>query len=110
MNRKINKRESERQCCLVPVEGRRGSTFSDLQAVDINSGGIGLTSGKAIPLSQKIAVQIEIKPEEEPIVVLGQVVWVRKLLNSQRYRVGLKFKKTVFKTEQARLDRHLGIE
>lgn len=88
-----NKRASQRKTCLVPVEGKKGTSFADTQTVDISKGGIGLISKRAIPLDEKIAVEIATSPDSEPILVLGKVVWIRKLETKNRYRVGLKFQK-----------------
>ena len=88
-----NKRENQRKVCLVPVEGKKGTTFAETQTVDISGGGMGLISNRLIPLDEKIAVEIATAPDADPILMLGKVVWVRKLNKKDRYRVGLKFQK-----------------
>ncbi len=93
MKRVKNKRESQRKTCLVPVEGKKGTTFAQSQTVDISEGGIGLVSNRAIALDEKIAVEIQTAVDADPILVLGKVVWVQKLEQLNRYRVGLKFQK-----------------
>lgn len=88
-----NKRTTQRRICLVPIEGKKGTIFAKTQTVDISQGGMGLISNRAIPLDEKIAVEIATSPDAEPIIMLGKVVWVRKLEEKDRYRVGLKFQK-----------------
>lgn len=100
-----NKRVKQRKNCLVPVEGKRGTTFADSQTVDISEGGMGLISSRAIPLDEKIAVEIATAPDAEPIVVMGKVVWVRKMAAEDRYRVGLKFQKTVISGARQKFNR-----
>jgi len=104
MKRGANKRGNKRQSCLVPVEGKKGTSFASAQTVDISKGGIGLISKRKIPLDQKIALQIETAPDAEPILVLGKVVWVRKLNDEDRYRVGLKFQKAFSAAAQRKLN------
>ena len=104
-----NKRRGQRKSCLVPVEGKKGSSFADTQTVDISKGGMGLISKRAIPLDEKIAVEIATSPDAEPILVLGQVVWIRKLGTKARYRVGLKFQKAFSSEALKKLNRSITI-
>ncbi len=105
MKRGKNKRVSPRQTCLVLVEGKKGTAFAGTQTFDISKGGIGLISNRAIPLDEKIAVQIETAPKAEPILVLGKVVWVEKMNEDERYRIGLKFQKTFSSGAEQKLKR-----
>ncbi len=105
MKRVKNKRESQRKSCLVPVEGKKGSTFFGSQTVDISHGGVGLISNRAIALDEKIAVEIATAPQADPILMLGKVVWVRKLDKSDLYRVGLQFQKPFSSKARQKLDR-----
>jgi len=104
-----NKRVSKRKSCLVPVEGKRGSSFADTQTVDISKGGMGLISKRAIPLDEKIAVEIATSPDAEPILVLGKVVWIRKMDAKDRYRVGLKFQKAFSSEALKKLNRSITV-
>ncbi len=100
-----NKRESQRKTCFVPVEGKKGGTFAQSQTVDISGGGIGLISKRAIALDEKIAVEIATAPDADPILMLGKVVWVRKLDQKDRYRVGLQFEKAFSPKARQKLSR-----
>lgn len=105
MKRTQNKRESKRQSCWVPVDGKKGTTFASAQTVDISKGGIGIISKRKIPLDEKIAVEIDTAPNSEPILVMGKVVWVRKMTDEDRYRVGLKFQKAFSAQAQQKLSK-----
>ena len=84
-----NRRKSERQTCLVPVEGKPGSPFASTQTVDISKKGIGFISKKKIPLDKKIAIELDLEGETEPALVMGQVKWVSRIRHSSYYRVGM---------------------
>lgn len=100
-----NKRENQRKSCLVPVEGKKGSAFSETQTVDISEGGIGLISNRAIPLDEKIAVEIATDPNAQPILAIGKVVWIRKVGGKNFYRVGLKFQNAFSSRARQKLSR-----
>jgi c-di-GMP-binding flagellar brake protein YcgR len=105
MKRVKNKRESQRKSCLVPVEGKKGTSFAQSQTVDISEGGIGLISKRAVALDEKIAVEIATAPDADPILMLGKVVWIQKLGREDRYRVGLKFQKAFSSAARQKLNR-----
>jgi len=86
-----DKRKYKRYICLVPVEGKEGSSFDTSQTVDISRDGIGFISSRAIPLNEKIVVEIALTPANEPILVLGEIKWVRKLSDVDNYRIGMTF-------------------
>ncbi|MBF0486240.1 MAG: PilZ domain-containing protein [Candidatus Omnitrophica bacterium] len=86
-----DKRKAKRFNCLVPVDGKEGSLFSSTKTVDISKDGIGFVSSHAIPLNEKIAIELALSPETEPVLVIGQVKWVRKITDSDQFRVGLTF-------------------
>ena len=100
-----NKRTEPRRDCYVPVEGKPGSTFDQTQTVDISRNGIGFVSPHPHQINEKVAIEIQLKPNAEPVLVLGVVKWVRKLSDSENYRVGLNFAE-VLSGSQTRLDRH----
>ena len=85
-----NKRKNKRYNCYVPVDGKEGS-FDHTQTVDISKNGIGFISDHQLPLNERIAVEIDLAPNTEPVVVLGTVKWVRKLSDSDQYRIGMTF-------------------
>ena len=86
-----NKRKTHRFDCLVPVDGKDGSLFSHSRTVDISREGIGFLSDHAIPLKEKIAIELSVSPESEPVLGVGEVQWVRKISDSDKYRIGLRF-------------------
>lgn len=91
MNDMINKRKSPRFDCYVPVDGKPGSVFASTKTVDISRDGIGFLSDHPVPLNERIAIELALKPDAEPVLVVGQVRWVRKVSDSDRYRIGLTF-------------------
>ena len=99
-----NKRTEARHNCYVPVESKDGSEFDQTKTVDISRHGIGFLSAHAIPINQKIAVEIALKPNTEPVLVIGVVKWVRKLSDSDQYRVGMTFSE-IISGSSTRLDK-----
>jgi PilZ domain len=106
MGEVVNQRSETRYSCLVPIEGRQGSSFEQTKTLDISRHGIGLISSQAIAINQKIALEIVLKPNTEPIMVIGVVKWVRKLGPSDQYRVGMAFSE-VISGSSSRLDKYL---
>ncbi len=100
-----NKRTETRHDCYVPVEGKDGSEFDQTKTVDISRHGIGFLSAHPIPINQKIAVEIALKPNTEPVLVIGVVKWVRKLSDNEQYRVGMTFSE-IISGSQTRLDKY----
>jgi hypothetical protein len=100
-----NQRTEERYNCYVPVEGKSGSEFDETKTVDISRHGIGFLSTHPIPLNQKIAVEIALKPNTEPVLVVGVVKWVRKISNSDQYRIGMTFSE-IISGSPVRLDKY----
>ena len=101
-----NQRVEDRYNCLVPVEGKEGSEFDRTKTLDISKHGIGLISSQNIGINQKIALEIVLKPNTEPVMVIGVVKWVRKLGVSDQYRVGLVFSE-IISGSSTRLDKYL---
>lgn len=102
-----NKRKNERVSCLVPIEGKRGSLFDRTKTVNISQGGLGVVSQGRIPLNKEIAIELSLKEEEEPIVVLGKVRWVTSIAQSEFFRVGLSFE-NILRGSRARLKEYFG--
>jgi c-di-GMP-binding flagellar brake protein YcgR len=86
-----NKRKTPRFDCDVPVDGKEGAVFSSTKTTDISRDGMGFLSDHAIPLNEKIAIELALKPDAEPVLVIGEVKWVRKVANTKKYRIGLTF-------------------
>jgi hypothetical protein len=101
-----NKRSEARRGCFVPVEGKEGSAFDDTQTVDISRKGIGFISSHPHEINEKVAIEIQLKPNTDPVLVLGIVKWVRKISDSDQYRVGLNFAE-VLSGSQTRLNTYL---
>ncbi|MCA9405124.1 MAG: PilZ domain-containing protein [Candidatus Omnitrophica bacterium] len=91
MTTKSNRRKSRRQQCAVPVDGNDQTNFGQMQTFDISKGGIGFISHQKIPLNQEIAVELDLKEGEDPVLAIGKVVWVEKIPDSANYRIGLTF-------------------
>jgi len=91
MENAANKRKSARFDCYVPVNGKEGDAFSSTKTVDISRDGIGFLSNHAIPLNEKVAIELALKPDTEPVLVIGEVKWVRKISDTDQYRIGLTF-------------------
>jgi hypothetical protein len=101
-----NQRSETRYNCLVPVEGKEGSEFDQAQTLDISRHGIGFLSSHPVGINQKIALEIVLKPNTDPVMVIGVVKWVRKLGVSEQYRVGLVFSE-IISGSPTRLDKYL---
>ncbi len=86
-----NKRKYVRHQCLVPVDGKNGTVFSGSQTVDFSKNGMGFISSSAIPLNEKIAIEIELESQGPSVLVIAQVRWVRQIEGSSHYRFGLRF-------------------
>ena len=100
-----NKRSESRFDCAVPVEGKKGSAFDDTRTVDISRHGIGFISPYFHEINEKVAIELQLKPDAQPILVVGVVKWVRKISDSDQYRVGLNFAE-VLSGAQSRLDKY----
>lgn len=101
-----NQRIEARYNCLVPVEGKEGSEFDRTKTLDISRHGIGFLSSHPIGINQKIALEIVLKPNTEPVMVIGVVKWVRKLEVSDQYRIGMVFSE-IISGSGTRLDKYL---
>ena len=99
-----------RKFCGVPVDGQAGSAFEGLHTVDICQGGVGFISNKAIPLNEKIVVQLDLSPDDQPVLVLGEVKWVTKVRNADCYRIGMSFCEEVGSGSRSRLKNYFKAE
>src|SRR3984885_7645827 len=90
-----NQRSEARYNCFVPVEGKEGSAFDQTKTLDISRHGIGFLSSHPIAINQKIALEIVLKPNTEPIMVIGVVKWSRKIGDSDQYRIGMVFSEVI---------------
>lgn len=101
-----DQRRSARYHCRVPVESKKGAAFDNSQTIDIGKSGIGIISNKSIPLDTKMAVELDLNAEGESVLAVGYVKWVRRLPDSQSYRVGMKFEE-ISKTTQLQIEERL---
>jgi len=85
------KRRDDRYSCYVPVMCKKGTMFDQSQTTNISSGGAGFVTHRFIPVKTKMMVEISLTPDSEPIMAVGEVMWVQHVANSDNYRIGLKF-------------------
>ena len=90
MKQSPENRKNQRSQCSVPVEAREGSSFDDIQTVDISKDGIGFLSKKEISLNERIAVAVDHSPDDIPTLRVGKVVWVKPVGETGYYRIGMK--------------------
>ncbi|MBF0570889.1 MAG: PilZ domain-containing protein [Candidatus Omnitrophica bacterium] len=105
MSAVVNQRSEPRHNCFVPIEGKDGCEFDQTKTFDISRHGIGFLSSHPIGLNQKIALEIVLKPNTEPVMVIGVVKWVRKLGVLEQYRVGMVFSE-IISGSPTRLDKY----
>ena len=101
----VNQRLEARHDCIVPVEGKEGREFEQTRTLDISRHGIGLLTSQPIGINQKIALEIVLKQNTEPVMVIGVVKWVRKIEVSDQYRVGMVFSE-IISGSSSRLDKY----
>jgi len=101
-----NQRVESRYNCFVPVEGKEGHEFDRTKTLDISRHGIGFLTSQPVSINQKIAIEIVLKPNTEPVMVIGVVKWVRKIGVSDQYRVGLVFSE-IISGSSTRLEKYL---
>ena len=87
----VNKRKSERIPCLVPVEGKLGGIFDHAATFDFSREGVGFISERRIPLRKEMTIALDLGVEEDPIFVRGEVRWVKPMVDSDKFRVGIFF-------------------
>ncbi len=100
-----NHRKNERYVCVVPIDGKGGSVFDQTQTVDFSKKGLGFISKHRIPVNKEIPIEIELTVEGSPVFVIGRVLWVRRILKSQNYRIGVSFE-DVLQGSKSRLNQY----
>ena len=100
-----NQRVEARFGCVVPVEGKEGREFDQTKTLDISRHGIGFLTSQPVGINQKIALEIVLKQNTEPVMVIGVVKWVRKLGVSDQYRVGMVFSE-IISGSSSRMDKY----
>ncbi len=101
----FNNRIETRNNCFVPVESKNDSSFDHTQTVDISCHGIGFISPHPHNINKKIAIEIQLKPNAEPVLVIGIVKWVHRLPDSEQYRIGMNYDGSI-PGSQRRLERY----
>ena len=101
----FNNRMETRNNCFVPVESKSNSSFDQTQTVDISCHGIGFISPHPHNINEKIAIEIQLKQDTHPVLVIGIVKWVHRLSDSEQYRIGMNYDE-IISGSQRRLDRY----
>lgn len=91
MKKDDNQRQFNRSDCFVPVDGRCGGVFDHTKTVDISKRGAGLISDHPIPVGNKIPIELDFEENDEPVLVIGKVMYSKKIPKNGFYRVGIKF-------------------
>ncbi len=105
---KIEQRKTTRRSCLVPVDGKQGTELSEIFSVDISRTGLGFMSKKRLPVNKRIAVEVELGPDQASVIMLGEIKWVRPAGSIENYRVGMKFIKVLASGSRSRLTQYFG--
>lgn len=105
---KSDHRKNLRKGCVVPVDGKNDSAFSDICTIDIGSGGLGFISDHPIPVHKRIAVEVELGRAGDPVLMMAEVKWVRPFEDGRRYRIGMKFVRVLSSGSRSRLTQYLG--
>ncbi len=105
MGASTNQRTETRFGCYVPVEGKEGGEFDQTKTIDISRHGIGFLTSQPVGINQKIAVEIVLKENTQPVMVVGVVKWIRRLQDSDQYRVGMVFSEVISGSD-TRLDKY----
>ena len=87
----MEKRESKRFSCHVPLMDEKREALLNSQTVDISQTGVGFISARFIPINTKMMVEISLTREGAPVLVQGRVKWVEREADSSSYRIGMTF-------------------
>ncbi|MBF0571783.1 MAG: PilZ domain-containing protein [Candidatus Omnitrophica bacterium] len=101
----FNNRMETRNNCSVPVESKNDSSFGQTRTVDISRHGIGFISPYPHKVNEKVAIGIQLKPNKDPVLVIGIVKWVNSLSDSSGYRIGMRYDES-FLDSQRRLEHY----
>ena len=105
VKRSKDKRKNQRQSCRVPVDGKGGGAFDSICTVDFSKRGLGFISKKKISQNKRIAVQLELTSDDDPVFVIGCVKWAHPIMNSDHYRIGMTFE-DLLRGSKTRLDKY----
>jgi len=87
-----DKRQMKRYECVVPIEGKSGSAFDNSQSVDVCKNGVGFVVNTYVPVNTKMAIELDLTPDGDDVLVVAQVKWIRPMPDSGSFRIGLCFK------------------
>jgi c-di-GMP-binding flagellar brake protein YcgR len=87
----LERRQSFRDQCQVPVLCKRGTLLENSITRDISQHGIGLLVQKFVPKDTNLIMELSLSPKKEPVLAVGQVKWIRKVGYGDRYRLGMQF-------------------
>ncbi|MBP9853369.1 MAG: PilZ domain-containing protein [Candidatus Omnitrophica bacterium] len=105
MNRELNKRKNKRLNCEVPVESKEGAIFDASSVVDISQGGLGFVSARRIPVNKRIPIEIDLKEDDDSVLVIGRVLYSKLISGSSNYRIGVTFE-NVMRGSKVRLQQY----
>ena len=85
------RRRSIRIESSVPVHYKAEQQFVTTVSKDIGENGIKFTANRFIPVFSKLLIDIFLFHNVEPVRMLTEVIWVRKLPHLDLYSIGTKF-------------------
>ena len=91
MGKIMNKRESTRHECCVPLMDEQKAVLRSSHTVDLSSTGVGFVSTRFVPINSKLMVELSLSRTETPVLVQGCVKWVEKIPHTPNFRVGMNF-------------------
>lgn len=85
------RRKSIRIESSIPVHYKGEQQFISTVSKNIGENGIKFTTSKFIPVFSKLLMDIFLFHNTEPVRILTEVIWVRKLPRLDLYSIGTKF-------------------
>jgi hypothetical protein len=101
----MNKRESIRHECCVPLMDERKEILSSSHTIDLSRTGVGFISTRFVPINSKLMVELSLLRGEAPVLVQGCVKWVEKIPNTPNFRIGMNFS-DISTDIQSRIEKH----
>jgi c-di-GMP-binding flagellar brake protein YcgR len=92
---------SEMLSCSITEQG-----CVRVDVVDMSSGGIGITVGQRLAKSDVLQLEIKVPGDDIPMFVRGEVAWVEKDENNDRYKAGIVLTK-IERSDKVRLVKFL---
>lgn len=101
----MNKRQSVRHECCVPLMDEHKEILVSSRTVDLSRTGVGFISTRFVPINSKLMVELSLSRGETPVLVQGSVKWVEKIPNTPHFRVGMNFA-DISGDVQSRIEQH----